>query len=371
MVIANKHLRAQQPDEVEEPGEVAEDLADATDPITVLGNKIHLRGVDTLHTDDIKEYVKSHFGVVDKIEWIDDTSANLVFVSESRAKEAIVALSVVEIEDPTALPVGEAVSAKSIEGKPEINLSLRFALSSDKKERGAALRSRYYLLHPEYDPEEKHRRQSDRPRYRNRNNDHYSRKRDEDGEQAFDASMYDDAPRQSGRRSMSRDGRHASYSRENRGKELFDDRGRDRNRSASPRRDDERDTVMGDDLFSNRDSARQVKVRLAAENSQKELFPSKTTSRGGQLDTLERAIGSAHLKEEDMPKIAAAIGDETGLSIKGTAKQSSSSDRGFAIKGAANARDLFPGKLGDTNSGKELFDSSKTKQRQKAQDLFG
>lgn len=294
-----------------------------------------------------------------------------MFASESRAREAIVALSAVEIADPTALAVGEAITAKPIEGKPEINLSLRFAVTSDKKERGAALRSRYYLLHPEYDPEEKRRRQSDRPRYRNRNNDHYNRKREEDDQASFDASMYDDAPRQSRRRSTSRDGGRRSYSRENRGKELFENRGRDRNRSASPRRDDDRDTVMGDDLLSNRDSARQLKARIAAENSQKELFPSKAASKGGQLDTLEQAIGSAHLKEEDMPKIAASVADVTGLSIKGAAKHSSSSERGFAIKGAANARELFPGKLGDTNTGKELFEGPKAKQRQKAQDLFG
>ena len=69
----------------------------------------------------------------------------------------------------------------------------------------------------------------------------------------------------------------------------------------------------------NRVKARSIKDRLSGgdrygrnrggENRSKELFPTKAasivTSRGGggQLDQLEAAIGSAHLREEDRPKI--------------------------------------------------------------------
>lgn len=328
-------------------------------------NKIHIRGVDSLHTDDIKAYVRSHFGDVDKIEWIDDTSANLVFGSEPTAKEAIVALSAVEIADASALPIGEAVPAKPLTDKPKTTLTVRFAVASDRKERGAALRSRYYLLHPEHDPEEKRRRREERSRYRNRDSDQRSRRRrddDDDNQETFDASMYDDAPR---RRSTSRDNRRDSYSRENRGKELFADRATRRNRSASPMRDD---TIMGgsDDVLRNREAARSIRDRISSNNKNKELFPTKTSVSVGQLDKLERAIGSAHLRDEDRPKLA----PEAGFAIKGSATQGSSAG-GIAIKGAANARELFPGKLGgESNAVKELFDS-KSKQRQKAQDLFG
>lgn len=357
--------QTQQTDEHAEDGEVAEEDEPKpnNDATTIVPNKIHIRGVDSLHTDDIKAYVKSHFGDVDKIEWIDDTSANLVFSSEPTAREAIAALSAVEITDASALPVGEAVPAKPLADKPETTLTVRFAVVSDRKERGAALRSRYYLLHPEHDPEEKRRRREERPRYRNRDSDQRSyRRRDDDDQDAFDASMYDDAPR---RRSTSRDNRRNSYSRENRGKELFADRGSRRNRSASPMRDD---TVMGgsDDVVRNREAARSIRDRISSSNKNKELFPSKTSSSVGQLDKLERAIGSAHLRDEDMPKMA----PEAGFAIKSSANQDPSAG-GFSIKGTATARELFPAKLGgESNAGKELFDS-KSKQRQKAQDLFG
>lgn len=344
---------------------------------------MNIRGVDSLHTDDIKGYVKSHFAPVDRVEWIDDTSANLVFGSDSTAREAMVALSSIEIADATALPVGETLPAKGFEGRPETTLHIRLALASDKKQVGAALRSRYYLLHPEHDPEERRRRQQDsRSRYRDRDNGHRRgggrRRRDSDDEvETFEASMYDDAPRQATRRRSRSGDRRDSYSRENRGKELFTDRGSRRDRSASPMRDSDGDAAMDTAHASsrNRDSARAVKQRLRTENSVKELFPTKAGSGSGQLDRLEDAIGSAQLREEDIPKVVSVPGGSArggGFNIRGSAHHSGGGDAGgFSIKGSANARELFPGKLGSDNAGKELFDVSRTKQRQKAQDLFG
>jgi hypothetical protein len=119
---------------------------------------------------------------------------------------------------------------------------------------------------------------------------------------------------------------------------------------------------------SNRNQARNIKGRLSASNTSKELFPSKFSSGRGRLDELEDAIGSAHLREEDRPKIVSA--PTAGFSIKGSAGQAGSGGGGLSIKGAANAKELFPDKLGgDDNSGKELFDSSR-RRRQRAEDLF-
>ncbi|OAR01025.1 hypothetical protein LLEC1_01341 [Akanthomyces lecanii] len=373
---------SKQPDEVDEPGEIADDeLKPDADTTTIIPTKINIRGVDSLHTDDIKAYVKSHFAPVERVEWVDDTSANLVFGSDSTARDAMIALSSIAIADATALPAGETLTAKAVEGKPEIILHIRFAVTSDRKEMGAALRSRYYLLHPEHDPEERRRRQQDsRSRYRDRDNGYRRgsghRRRDSDEEvETFEASMYDDAPRQSTKiRSQSGD-RRDSYSRENRGKELFVDRASRRDRSASPLRDSDGDAAMDNIHGSsrNRDSARAVKQRLRTENGSKELFPSKSGSGSGQLDRLEDAIGSAHLREEDIPKFVSVPGGTKGgsFNIRGVASQSGQPSKGFSIKGSANARELFPGKLGNDNAGKELFDGSRTKQRQKAQDLFG
>ncbi|KOS17240.1 Uncharacterized protein ESCO_006366 [Escovopsis weberi] len=410
-----------QPDEPEEPGEVAEDepQADADNDASkaIVPTKIHIRGLDTLHTDDIKAYVKAHYGSVDRVEWIDDTSANLSFVSEPAARDAIAALSSIEIADATALAAGETLPAKPLDGRPEISLHVRFAVETDRKQAGAALRSRYYLLHPEHDPEERRRRQQEnRSRYRDRDRDrdhHHrrqaSRRRDDSEErETFEASMYDDAPRPlRDARSPEPDDQPArSHTRENQGKELFADRparrdraardrnwDRDRDRSASPRRDRDRDMDdrrSDDDADgaasssrNNRVKARSIKDRLssstatatAAGNQSKELFPSqRSISRfgGGQLDELEKSIGSAHLKETDMPKIVAipdaqsSSGGSGSLNIRGIATQRTGGNAGFSIKGTATAKELFPGRFGAGNAGKELM----SKRRQRAEDLF-
>ena len=318
------------------------------------------------------------------MEWIDDTSANLVFPSDMTARDALVALSSIDIGDVTALPPGETVPAKSIDNKPEVSLTVRFAVKGDKKEAGAAQRSRYYLLHPEHDPEEKRRRQREgRSRYRDRDGDYRRdggrRRRDSDEDvETFEASMYDDVPRaERPRRYSDSDDRPRSYARENRGKELFVGREARRDRSASPLRDRDGDEDMdGPGSSRNRTKARAIKDRLSAGNNSKELFPTKaSSSRGGQLDQLEDRIGSARLKEEDHPKIVAAPSSASSgaFNIRGMAAQWHDTEGGFAIKGAAgaNAKELFPGRFGGAgNEGKELFDSTRSKRRQKAEDLF-
>lgn len=392
----------QQPDEPEEPGEVAEDDEPATaaatdddDSKTLIPTKVHIRGVDSLHTSDIKAYVRAHFGDVDRVEWIDDSSANLVFPSEPTARDAVVALSAVPVADATALAVGESIPAKPLDGRPEISLQIRFAVASDRKQAGAALRSRYYLLHPEHDPEERRRRnQENRSRYRDRDGDHHRnggggggrRRRNSDDEvETYEASMYDDAPRPERRRRDSDlmiDQRPRSYARENRGKELFAGPRSQRDRSASPARDGDGDDLMGERASSssnNRHRARALKERRSADNGAKELFPVKSSIKqfgGGNLDHLEAAIGSAGLREEDRPKIVSVPSTKpSAFNIRGMASQQGSGE-GFAIKGAAaagaSARELFPGKLGGSNAGKELFSGGgrPKQQRQKAEDLF-
>ncbi|KEY64810.1 hypothetical protein S7711_09142 [Stachybotrys chartarum IBT 7711] len=381
-----------QTDDLEEPGEVADDEPKANsghglddDSTSIVPNKIHIRGVDTLHTDDIKNYVKAHYGHVDRVEWIDDTSANLVFGSELTARDALTALSTIEVADATALAIGETLPAKALDGRPEISLHVRFAVGADRKQAGAALRSRYYLLHPEHDPEEKRRRQQDsRSRYRDRDGDHRRgegrrRRRDSDEQvERFEASMYDDAPRASRDRRGSEGDRPArSYADENRGKELFGSRSAARDRSASPGR--ERGGLQSDDLFAsssrNRTKARSIKGQLSENTSSRELFPTKSSrsGRSSQLDQLEEAIGSARLRDEDMPKVVVAAPRAAGgFSIKGLASQrvGDGDDPGFSIKGAASAKELFPDKLGGSNTGKELFDGGRSRRRQRAEDLF-
>jgi len=377
-----------QPDEPEELGEVVEDpIVDKSDEArTIVPTKVHIHGLDTMNTDDIKKYVKAHYGDTDRVEWIDDSSANLNFPSESSARDALIALSSIAIADPTALSIGESLVAKPLEGRPEISLRVRYAVFSDKKAPGAAQRSRFYLLNPEYDPEERRRHQQQR-RYRDRDhrrNDSGGRRRDSREETGirFEASMYDDAPKPQRRRSSD----SSEHNRpDNRGKELFASGGRSsrrrNDRSLSPRRDNDGDDSMGEggraSSHGNRAKARSLKERISNDhNRSKELFPTKASGRGGQLDQLESAIGSARLREEDRPRVVDAPSvprkGADSFNIRGSANQRGEAGQGFSIRGsAANAKELFPSKLGGTNAGKELLEGRKNKPRQRAEDLFG
>lgn len=290
----------------------------------------------------MKAYIAEHFGgEAERIEWIDDSSLNLVFGSDATAQEALVALSAVQIADPTQLQPLETLGAKPFAGKREATLQVRFAIESDKKQRGAAERSRFYLLNPDWDPttEEGRRRkeaydQNQKRRYRDRDGD-YGRSRrggrggrrdsryDEEEPESFDVNLYDDdadaiakrAPRGYGRhasnapsdRSTDSDRLRSSYVERNRDKELFPSRKpRDvlrsepkaflRNRSASPNRDDDVDQAMKDlakdrEAVRNRQKAQLLRDNLSArreaakagkdtrtDGGPTELFPSKVST---------------------------------------------------------------------------------------------
>ncbi|KAG6141030.1 hypothetical protein E4U38_007019 [Claviceps purpurea] len=115
--------------ELDEPGELTEDKPligqadDYHESKDVIPTKIHISGVHTLHTDDISAYVKTHFGHVEKIEWIDDDSANLVFNNDYIAGQAITSLSAVQIADVSALTLGESIPAKPPELLYEVGIT--------------------------------------------------------------------------------------------------------------------------------------------------------------------------------------------------------------------------------------------------------
>lgn len=219
---------------------------------------------------------------------------------------------------------------------------MRFAVESDRKERNAAQKSRFYLFHPEWDPETdegRRRREGHNRRYRDRNDRGNNRRdgrgryedrfRDEEPE-TFDVNLYDDdagalakrvTPRPGDRDRDSRSASvHSGSDRHrpstNRDKELFpnrkelfpnrrprdsmrSDRGTySRDRSRSPGRND-RD-AMDDDLArdreavrNNREKARSLKERISRvdagdsrDSKAKELFPTKVAGDGrrAQMD---------------------------------------------------------------------------------------
>lgn len=329
----------------QEPGEIeegaTENAADSLDdeqrqPVP---HKLHLRGLDTLNPGEVKAFVGEHYGggPPERIEWIDDTSANLVFRSESAAQEALVALAAVEIADVTAIPPLECLPAKPFSAKPTAGLQLRLAVAGDRKAVGAAARSRFYLLHPEYDPEERRRRDGGRDRRSYRERDGSGRDRrgggrgrrddryDEEEPEPFDVNLYDDdeaalakrvtrspprSRRDDSRSSGSSPDRRRSYARRNAEKELFPNRraprernglsSSSRNRSASPTRDDDGDRLMDDGgggraergaAARNRDTAQSIKGRISRDHRAKELFPTKLSgpSKTPEMDKVDPA----------------------------------------------------------------------------------
>ncbi|KAK4147100.1 uncharacterized protein C8A04DRAFT_24894 [Dichotomopilus funicola] len=412
--------------EDQEPGEVDEgpngDDGDISggDKAVVL-YKVHTKGLDTFNPDDVKDYLTEHYRTSDlaRVEWIDDTSANFVFRSAPAAQEALVALAAVEIADPTQLPPLENLPAKAFSRKPESTLRVRFAVEADKKVVGAAERSRFYLLHPEYDPEERRRRgEFPRGKYRDRDdryrrdrrNDRRRDSREDEEPETFDVNLYDDdapalasrarRPSRPRRRSDSASSDTRRLSQRNRDKELFPGKasgvGRSlRDRSASPVRDRDGDAEMDLDedaraaaALRSREKGRSIKERLSRDNGSKELFPSKDSGRHKELfpSKLGSSLGSRAQMDQvnDTTVLAsarladritapnAAVGDGgNGINIRGIAGRRSN-EQGIAIKGTGpTVKELFPEKFG--NSGKELFAEKiegRGRRRQKAEDSF-
>ncbi|KAG0646801.1 Nuclear cap-binding subunit 3 [Hyphodiscus hymeniophilus] len=395
----------------------------APDALQPTPTKIHLRGVDNLTTNDIKSFASEYFSTSKPtVEWIDDTSANLVYETPELAQEALIAFAAVEIADVSQLPVLQTLPAKSFPLHPQTNLEVRIAIVGDRKQPGARERSRFYLFNPEYDPAERRKRAGGRGgnRYRDRDDDGYrsqrydereQRKRQRDDEDAgFTANLYDDDEaaltarrkkvRQNSHSSGSFDGRDSRRARF-RGagtKELFPERGgtdsgRLRDRSASPLRDrdeddDARSRKRDMAASANRQKAQMIKAQLRDSTTSKELFPNKTTHR--RSSAFDAADATADLFARKMPvpfmdgandqlpyaglplasRISSKSNIDTGrLNIRGAAKAIATHD--FAIKGAADGgvKELFPA---GGNAGKELFTNleGRGRRRNKAEDLF-
>ena len=264
-------------------------------------HKVHLRGVDDLTTDDIKAYATECYPdeACKRIEWINDTSVNIVYETPAIAMKGLAHLTADGVMEATVIPELQLRIAKSYSARPEAPLKVRTALFTDQKPKRAYEASRFYMMHPEHDPRERRRQGSSGPdEYRRRRygkQEHRRRRRDDD-EQGFDASMYDDnedalAARQNGirhrqdsRSTMTSEG-EATSSKEGsragaipsgparRGRYGTNDR---RRRSASPRRGG------GNGRFGRRTPPPRYELQdpdpFPHENATKELFPSKSSS---------------------------------------------------------------------------------------------
>lgn len=282
------------------------------DTTEVAPTKIHISGVDNLTTEDIKRFAAEYYSPeqLQRVEWIDDHRAKLVYASEEAAAEALYALSA----DGDAVPAAQAVEgtqwrAKAMSTHPDTELLVRQARLDDVKAPKAAERSRFYLMNPEYDPIERRARQEEARRGRGgrgRGRDEYRKRTYDDREHSrrtndkpFDASMYDDDMDSSAMRNTKDLARGSMYDdvdpSESRSKrrrvsqdgDLFANRtnGRLRDRSASPIRDGDGRYGFNDEQPRRQTARRRSRTpprrrssidnRAVRDNVKKELFPGK------------------------------------------------------------------------------------------------
>jgi hypothetical protein len=373
-------------------------------------HKVHIRGLDNFTHDDIKAFASEYFPAhkPERIEWINDTSANLIYDTPQIAQEGLQAFS---DSDASHLSSLQTVPAKSFPKHPDTHLEVRLAVIGDRKKARASAHSRFYLNHPEYDPANRSRggrsyRDREDGTYRSQRYDdrEHRKRRDDDESAGFDVNLYDDdeaalehRARRNAWKDSSRSDSRERVSRRARGtagKELFPDRdrgssGRLRDRSASPARnsDVDRDTAAARDrkrdsaAAANRLKAQKIKEQLRQGGTTKELFPHKVGVQHRRSDAFDAADETADLFANKMAvplldgaedrSYASKVMRESELgrfNIRGTAKAFAKTD--FTIKGTAPAKELFPAR---DNAGKELFASQikgRGLSRQKAGDLF-
>ncbi len=354
--------------------------------------KVHIQGIDDFSTDDVRNFATEHFSTPPTfVQWIDDTSANLVYASSDVALEALEALCV--LTPQKAEFITNPLQLRHTKPRSGSSLQVRRAVVGDKKKRYAKESSRYYLLHPEADPIERMRsefanghsqRSGDHGDYqRRRYNDREDRRRRDRAANSeaggdFTASMYDDNPEPRPSRSRGRTGRCGS-----------------RNRSASPGRSitnsdeiiiEDASTSENDRPSLRRSNKNRFRDRspppnysiddphpFPKANREKELFPSNTGTKSGQLasDALqaqkqaERAATAAQLKKELFPhktdrsnhrrsdafdaRAAADAANSDELSSRMSRRMDITDSNTTAITTNANSR---------ANARKELFSTS-------------
>ena len=214
--------------------------------------KVNIRGLDNFTTQEIRQFATENYSteqLQQRVEWIDDSSANVVYNTEEAAAEALKAFSDLSECIPEQLSPFDSRKAKPLASHPDADLYVRLATAGDVKAPRAHERSRFYLMNPEHDPRERRRDYDDR-RGRGGGARRPDRRRREEAVPKFEASMYDDdmgieEPGELSSRRDSQDGygardqaRRPPPRRENE-QDLFagKTKGRLRDRSASPVRD--------------------------------------------------------------------------------------------------------------------------------------
>ncbi|PSK34357.1 hypothetical protein B9Z65_8683 [Elsinoe australis] len=364
--------------------------------------KVYIKGLEGVAQPLIFQFLEEHVPdhKVRRIEWIDDSSANIIYYKNEDAADALLRLSVVQDTAPASL---ELRPAKVFNARPDLQFQVRQALVSDKKKPGAKDRSAFYLFNPEWDPE--NRRYDNRYDRRGRGGRNAPRaprndsRRKRPSEQTFTEDMYDDAPpgqtadegelmRRMSTTSLS-SGEHFRRRQSYEDVDLFEDKrarhrrddGRLRDRSRSPVRNAEGDGRYGFDEQPSRKRARRRSWTLPRErlpresraaeskkdlfadhtpassetplsngNRGLELFPNHSASRSRELfphktgRSNHRRSDALGKEETDALTPKRSLADRItegpdGIAVRGRGKVTE--DTGFSIRGASNLQSDF------------------------------
>ena len=323
-------------------------------------HKVYIRGLEDLTTSDILAFSFEHYPSnrnPPRVEWIDDTSANIVFGGEETAMVALRHFTLTSGKGEH-LPSSQLRAAKPLSTRPGSSLYVRISAVTDQKRPRAYEASRFYMMHPEHDPREQRRRDGSfqgNSDYRRKgySNDEHRRRRQKDNEDGFDASMYDD-----GRPSSRRDSISSSvngYGIEQKGngrlrgdsyRPARDERNgarTSRNRSASP---------TGRNGHTPPPSYRYRDPHLfPQDNKGKELFPSIISS-GRETDRNAKDLFSSKMLAADVTK---------GPYLTKSA---------LAREAAPNGRDLPSNKMRATEMKRELFPDKVNPNKHSRSDAF-
>ncbi|BFZ60793.1 hypothetical protein YB2330_001845 [Saitoella coloradoensis] len=268
------------------------------DPNEIRKEAIHLRGVDELSTEAITDWANGHAPLVPlkKVEWVNDSSCNLIYLDEQTAAAALAAFTMQTA--PTAADPSVLRDVKDHEKDGKITkLQARTARVGDKKVPKARDQSRYYLFNPPKEELDRDRNRERRPRGSHRESSY--RRRDYSRDRRY---------------SRSRSGSRGEYRRRGRSRSRSPNaytRSYSRSRSPGRRYGRERSRRRGadDDLFPEKAARRDdgdlfpSKVRTAARGSD-DLFPAKVSvsahSRGRGGDLFPEKVTSGRLASDSL-----------------------------------------------------------------------
>ncbi|KAF8471847.1 hypothetical protein BDZ91DRAFT_716662 [Kalaharituber pfeilii] len=350
------------------------------DTVHIASEKVHLRGVDTMATGDIEVWERKWAGGdsgFKKVEWIDDTSCNLVYQSSKQALNALNAFTdpapQAGISQPTPAQASDLLlirQARPCGPHPDVKLEVRIARTDDQKQKGARERSRFYLFNPEYDRGEEYerRRRGGRQNRRDRGQDvspmdsdreyqrryydrHEHERRTKGDGPSYDDDMYDDdsTARTNSRRDRSR-GYNRSRTRSRSGSRSRyssrHDREQSRRRWRSPPPPPPREKNI--ELFP--ETLVKERKGLMAHHNDDAFYnpPAETVSRGSTLDDPDatniptRAIKGVELFPEKIRGSRNILGLANSIS-SGT---SSLSPTPPISRGDKAGKELFPEKVG-------------------------